>query len=150
MQVMLSGLTAPRERTPKLTHFPWSKLPWSYAPEPESPSQVLASPETNSLGDSTFEVVGSLKQLGRKPVSFGMQTSPTFCFIRRTPAVAPLVSVGLLIPYPIAVTCVEYAASVIGGSIAGTTCLPSRPASLRGESAKSFPPHLGSFEPRGR
>src|SRR5580658_8108498 len=106
-----SGLTLPRESTPKLTHCPLLKYPWSKALEPESPSQVLSSPDTNSLAERTCsatEALGPAKQLrSGVVVSFGMQARGMFSLMRRTPAVTPASSVGVSIPYPMAVPVVE-------------------------------------------
>src|SRR5947207_15020156 len=92
----------PRDRTPKATHRPASKLLCSKAFEPESPSHV-PSPETNSLA------VTSEASDGRQSwnvLSFEMQVSGMSCLMRRIPAVVPVVSVGELTPYPMAVTVV--------------------------------------------
>ena len=118
-QVVPSVLTPPRERTPNATHLPLSKLPCSNAPDPESPSQVL-SPETNSPAVSTCLAVGSVKQ-SVNVVSFGMQVSATFSLMRRVPADMPVVSVGVSMPYPIAVTTGSYCGLVIGGVMTGST-----------------------------
>jgi|SRR5580700_3074739 hypothetical protein len=102
MQVVPSELVPPRERTPKATHRPASKLDCSNAPDPESPSHVL-SPDMNSVA---VRYIGACEGLDAKQSrvdslgfgSFGMHASATFCRILRVPAVEPEVSVGLSTP----------------------------------------------------
>jgi hypothetical protein len=98
-----------------------SKFDCSNAPDPESPSHVLSSPETNSEALINCFAAGSLKQ-SAKPGSFGMHVRDTSSLIRLTPALAPASSVGLESPYPMTLTSVEYNWwSVIGGSMTGVT-----------------------------
>src|SRR5580698_5507699 len=136
-QVVLSALWLPRESTPNATQLPSLKLLCSNAADPESPSQVL-SPETNSPEVSSIFASGSVKQ-SVNVVSLGMHVSATFSLMRRVPAVIPIVSVGEVMPYPMAVTTGSYCELVIGGVMTGSTYCGRSMLSARIMSAMSLP-----------